>query len=434
MNFYVYHKFNLGLINFLCHNLSNRNIDDILKKVTGNYNGVDVVFYFGFANFGKFDDKTLSDGYHIICREEAVQEKFFLEDMNTYQKKFGFPECLKHEYSLLNSNIEFNTYNWILFWNFGENKFVHMGTHDLSDNDELESLKKIVNSTIFLSDNYIHDDTPYGKVNPYAKVNSRKLIKTLTNDVFMWNYYAQIVWANEFKNVFKHLNPPHKLCVSFRSPKPHRIEICEKLGNKNLKDVYVSYSSKFFESSEGKIDHTWDGIEYNKIYDTLKTIKNLNINKIGESSETDFQNLRLAGNTSSYMEFDYYFRILYQGKLQLLDETHSNYVSKNNPMVPINLSEKTYILLLANIPFISTHHYPIDLIQEHILNVEYPYYYEIKEASNDIDKLVSFIEKIIINFDEMYPKIQEWTNLVHEELQKKIRNENSFLEHMTTKI
>ena len=424
MNFYVYHKFNLGLINFLCHNLSNRKIDDISKKVTGNYNGIDVVFYFGFANFSKLDDRTLSDGYHIICREEAVQESFFLEDMNTYHKEIGYPNCLKHEYSLLNSNIEWHVYNWILFWNFGENKFIHIPDGNTERNKELQLLKEITDKTIFFSDNYIHDDTPYSIVNP------KKLIKTLTNDVFMWNYYAQITWANEFKNVFKHLNPPHKLCVSFRSYKPHRFELIKKLGNKNLSDLYISYSSALFERFENTIDKTWN-IDYNKKYQELKKIPNVNVNNVGFHNEIDFENINLAGNKYSYMEFDYYFRILYQGKLQLLDETHAYC---ENEQVPMNLSEKTYILLLANIPFISTHHYPIDLIQEHILNLEHPYYYEIKEVSNDTDKLVSFIEKVIINFDEMYPKIQKWTNLVHEELQKKIRNENSFLEHMTTKI
>ena len=192
----------------------------------------------------------------------------------------------------------------------------------------------------------------------------------------------------------------------------------------------MSITITLFERFENTIDNVWN-IDYNKKYQELKKIPNVNVNNVGFHSEVDFENINLAGNKYSYMEFDYYFRILYQGKLQLLDETHA--YSKNKD-APTNISEKTYILLLANIPFISTHHYPIDLIQEHILNVEHPYYYEIKEVSNDTDKLVSFIEKVIINFDEMYPKIQEWTNLVHEELQKKIRNENSFLEHMTTKI
>lgn len=430
MNFYVYHGFTLGLVNVLCHNISDRKVDEVGKKVSGLYNGVDVCFYFDFnRKTSDLDDEAISSGYHIICREDAVQKIFFLPDMNRYQKEFNFPECLKHEYSLLNSELHQEGkhetgYIWLLFWNFGENKFAHLGYDFLDTDEEFKNLGTLVNNTIFFSDNYIHEDTRYSKI-----VNPRKLNKTLTNDIFMWNYHAQIAWANEFKNIFKYLNPPHKLCVSFRSPKPHRIEICKKLGSKNLKDVYISYSSSFFEKRKGEKDP--NGIEYDNTYHTLKNIKNLNINKIGKDSETDLENLEASGNRKdSRFEIDFYFRILYQGKLQLLDETHAY---ETNSHTPINLSEKTYILLLANIPFISTHHYPFDIIQEHILDVEYPYYIEIKDARNNTDKLVSFIEKLIENFDEMYPKIKEWTNLVHQELQRRLREENSFLEHMTGK-
>ena len=326
---------------------------------------------------------------------------------------------------MLDSNLEFHDKKWILFWNFGENKFVHIKTSNRDYNKELKLLRKLVNKTTFISDNYINDNTNL------LGLTDNNFIKTLTNDVFMWNYYARITWANEFKEIYKYLNAPHKLCVSFRSPKPHRIEICEKLSKKNIKDVYVSYSSTFFELRKGQKDHSWDEIHYDETYSKLKQLTNIHINRVGDYSETDFENLSISGNNSSYMEFDYYFRILSKGKVQLLDETHS-YVTDTD--IPMNLSEKSYILLLANIPFISTHHYPLDLIKKHIIDIEYPYYNEIKEVSNDTDKLVSFVEKFISNFDEMYPPIREWTNTVHSALQNKIKTENSFLEYITTKI
>ena len=423
MNFFVYHSFNLGLIHFLCHNVSDRIIDESLKKVTGTYNNINLTFYFN--SFSDLPYEVLSDGYHIVCREEAVKKWFYLQDMNLFQKRIGFPECLKYEYQLLNSNLEFHDKKWILFWNFGENKFVHIQNKDLDHNKELRLIRKLVNNTIFISDNYINENSPFSQINP------NKLIKTLTNDVYMWNYYARITWANEFKEVFKYLTPPHKICISFRSAKPHRIEICEKLGTKNLKDVFISYSSAFFEIRKGEEDRSWNEIKYDETYNRLKNIPNLNINKVGSFSETDFENLNVSGNRESYMEFDYYFRILSKGQIQLLDETHS-YV--DDAELPMNLSEKSFILLLANIPFISTHSYPLDLIKIHILDLEYPYYNEIKEVNNNTDKLISFIETLLENFDEMYPKIKEWTDKVHIELQKRIRTENSFLEHMTTKI
>ena len=130
------------------------------------------------------------------------------------------------------------------------------------------------------------------------------------------------------------------------------------------------------------------------------------------------------------MELDY-FRILPQGKVQLLDETH---VYSENEDTPMNLSEKTYIYLLANIPFISTHHYPLDLIKKHIIDLEYPYYDDIVKVSNNTNELVNFIKKFLNNFDEMYPKIKKWTDTVHKKLKNEIYTKNSFLEYMTTKI
>jgi ribosomal protein S17E len=56
------------------------------------------------------------------------------------------------------------------------------------------------------------------------------------------------------------------------------------------------------------------------------------------------------------------------------------------------------------------------------------------KVSNDTDELVKFIKKFLDNFDEMYPKIKEWTDLVHKKLINEIYTKNSFLEHMTTKI
>lgn len=423
MKFFVYHNFSWGIVYFLSHNLQDKNIDQSKNYVSGYYNNTFVEFYFN--SFSELEYSELSNGYHVICREEAVKKWFHLEQLSTFQDKIGFPECLKYEYQVLLKNLEFHDKKWILFWNFGENQFVHIRNTKIQFSKELKLLKKLSDSTLFFSDNHIDSNSEYNIIPP------NNLLKSLTNDIFMWNYYAEITWANEFKNVFKYLSPPYKLCTSFRSPKPHRIEICEKLGNKNLDDVYITYSSMFFEKRKGETDKSWEMIEYDDTYDYLKNIPNLHINKVGFYSEYDFENLNISGNNKSYMEFDYYFRILAKSKVQLLDETHS-YVSDKE--IPMNLSEKTYILLLANIPFISTHHYPFDLIKKHIIDIEYPYYDDMVRISNDTDALVEFIDYFIENFDEMYPKIKDYTDKVHNELQRRIKTENSFLEHMTTKI
>ena len=70
----------------------------------------------------------------------------------------------------------------------------------------------------------------------------------------MWNNLVQIRWANEFYQIFKYLNPPYKLCMSFRSPKPHRVKIVEEMTKQNRDDVFVSFSTAIFEEYRGGYD------------------------------------------------------------------------------------------------------------------------------------------------------------------------------------
>ena len=422
MKFFVYHNFHNGIFLFLCHNLKDRIVDEEKKYVCGYYNDVFVEFY--FQSFTDLPREELLTAYHIIYREDAIKKWFFIDNFGKYEYQLGFPECLKPEYQTLIDEIDFDDKKWVLFWNFGENKFIHIPEDRIERNRELKLLKEISEKTIFFSDNFINEDSSYAIPNP------KKINHALTNDIFMWNHLAEITWANEFRNIFKNLSPPNKLAISFRSYKPHRFELIKKLGSENLSELYLSYSSALFERFQNTIDKTWD-IDYNKKYEELKKIPNVNVNNVGFHNQIDFENINVAGNKYSNMELDYYFRILPQGKVQLLDETHAY---SSNPKTPMNLSEKTYIYLLANIPFISTHHYPFDLIKKHILDLEYPYYEDMVKVSNDTDELIKFIKKFLDNFDEMYPKIKEWTNKLHKKLINEIYTKNSFLEHMTTKI
>ena len=420
MKFYIYHPFSMGLVYLLTHNTQNRIIDKDNELVICEYNNHKLEF-----NFNNFRE-TEKDSYHIIFRQDSVKYPFMYNDMNHYQIQLGFPECAKHEYKLLLDNLDFNL-NWILFWNYGENKFVHIRKETMARSREIKYLKQLSEKTKLFSDNIFTNDSPLNEILDDSNFNS-----CLTNDVYVWNYLAHIRWASEFKNIYENLNPPHKLCVSFRSPKHHRIEIIEKLGNQNNDNIFLSFSSAIFEEYRGTYDHSWTDIHYDTLLDKIKSIPNVHLNDVGFDVTNDFENLYIVGNTEkNQMEFDYYFRILPKAKVQLLDETHAYISDIEHPM---NLSEKTYIFLLSNIPFISTHHYPFDLIKKHIVDLDYPYYDEMVKVSNNTDELVNFINYFLDNFDEMYPKIKEWTNKVHIALMKRMDSENSFLEHMTTKI
>ena len=419
MKFYVYHPLTIGLVYQLTHNTQNRVIDEKNSKVTCTYNNVDMEF-----NFNNFRE-TEKGAFHIIVRQEMVTKDFgMIPEAREFLPDIGFPECIKHEYKALLDGLKWDL-NWILLWNYGENSFVHLRRENISKCREIKYLNELSKKSIFVSDNLFNNETDIG-------VDSKNFVNTLTNDVYVWNYLAHIRWASEFKNIYKNLNFDYKLGVSFRSPKPHRIQILELLARENNKDIFLSFSSAIFEEYRGTYDHSWSDIHYDKLLEHIKTIPNVHLNDVGFDVKNDFENLYIVGNTEkNQMEYDYYFRILPKSKVQLLDETHAY---KNNIDIPMNLSEKTYILLLANIPFISTHHYPFDIIKNYIIDLDYPYYDEMVEVTTNPHKLVDFIKKFLENFDEMYPKIKDYTNKVHTELTNRLQSENSFLKHMTTKI
>ena len=434
LDFFIYNSYNNDFFYYICHNLQNRKIQldtDVIMRgdykliefVTGEYNGITCNFFFN--KFNGVDESRMVNGYHLISRRESVEHGCFIEPpLNGLQNTLGFPTCLKSEYEILIKELDEGS-KWVLFWNFGENKFVHINNDSV---DELNLLKEFSEKGILVSDNFIKKNT---NVSDY--IEPTKLKHFLSNDLFMWNSMAKIFYANEFRPIYDNLNYKYKLAISFRFPKKHRIDICKTVSELNRDDIFLSYSSHFFErrGNQTYYDGESSSNNYNDTYGELETISNLNINKVGDYSEIDYKNLLLLSNDTSALELDYYYRILTQAPVILLDETHSYNTDDD---IPMNLSEKTYILILANKAFLSTHHYPLDIIREYILDIEHPYYNEIKEAAGNPSKIVNLIDNFLNNFDTMYPLLLEYTNQLNSKLLSVLNSENSFLEHMTTKI
>jgi hypothetical protein len=91
------------------------------------------------------------------------------------------------------------------------------------------------------------------------------------------------------------------------------------------------------------------------------------------------------------------------------------------------LSEKTIGMILMNIPFISTHIYPIDFLTKQFDLSKHPFYDEIKEHSGDAEKFVKFVQKFMSKFDENYLLIKEWTGLCHDKFMNKLDTHNDLL-------
>ena len=86
-------------------------------------------------------------------------------------------------------------------------------------------------------------------------------------------------------------------------------------------------------------------------------------------------------------------------KMQLLDESWAWY---SNNFKSQYLSEKTIGYVLANIPFISTHTYPLDILQSMLNLDKHPFYNQIQEVQGDTDKLAEFIKDFVKDFDKNY--------------------------------
>jgi hypothetical protein len=423
MLFNVYHKKTEKLVQYLTHNTTDR--EDLGSIIRCNFKGHEFTF-----EFLDFPDYSNPNAYHIIIKQFAFPSKvnkdtsFFLNVHDKYWDiiEKGYPNNIEDEYDIIIDNIDLSK-KWVLLWSHGENAFARIGYDTWSTSSEMQKLSKLTNSTYFFIDNVESSDTY--SINHFGL--DFKVKETLTQDIYLWNMIAHIRWAYEFKDIFKNLTPEYQFCLALRNPKPHRLEMFRELDSLNNSNVYLSQYDLLFDENKGKVVAHFPEITWDWYRDELNKLKNLNWNR--EVDETDdFANLNIVGNRDvSRFEHDYYFRILPKAKIQILEETQSH---QSDYKIPQCLSEKTYLLLLANIPFISTHHYPLDIIKKIILDIPHPYYSEIKSFDTDKSKLKDFIQKFSDNFDEMYPPLRDYTQKVHDALMYKINTDNSLLSNM----
>jgi hypothetical protein len=230
----------------------------------------------------------------------------------------------------------------------------------------------------------------------------------LTNSIHQWNEVISIRWHYEFKNIFEKLNHPYDLCFSVRHHKKNRIDILNGLAKLNNDRLYLSR----VDNSKSK--------EFNKFNNLFeKNIQN-NITK-----GNNFNDISWLQNVGEYEYLDYMMRILPMAKMHILSESWD---FKNGDYASNYLSEKTYGFLLAKIPFISTHPYPLEIIKK-ILNIEdHPFYKEIKLINGNVEKFIKFVEQFMKNFNENHILCKRWIELVHDALMEKINKENSLLD------
>jgi hypothetical protein len=92
------------------------------------------------------------------------------------------------------------------------------------------------------------------------------------------------------------------------------------------------------------------------------------------------------------------------------------------------LSEKTFALILAGIPFISTHEYPLQILQKILYLPPHPFFEESKRCKTNGKLFAEFVDKFLENFDENYLLCKEWSDLAHNRLMTSVETKNSLLD------
>jgi hypothetical protein len=390
---YIHHPFSHQLFYKFFHNTSDINIEEEIGCATFIYNNskYEVIFNENITNE--------TDGYHLIdfLTYYIEQEEATSREINVYKK------ILK--------NLEGKS-NWIVSLMKTEKLLITEKIQGLKYKNDTEFyIQEILKNNFVITDNVI---LRYSTLPDYFK----NLFFVFSNSIFNWNSYINIRWFYEFKSVYDKLNFDYDIGFSIRNPKPNRIEILKLLYKINNPKLFLQISDFIYKNKNFDLE--------NINMDILHSISKLNgifINKL--EGNYDFDNISLLSTWNHGIDFDLFFRYLSKSKIQILDESWSFSSVEYKTQY---LSEKTIGYILAGVPFIPTHSYPLEILNQNLDIKEYPFFNNIKTIKGNPEKIVNFIEHFLIDFEYNYKLIKEWTDDVHLKFIKKVNTENSLLD------
>ena len=408
---YVHHYYTKSLFYKLAHNTTNRTdkIKDGIGNVVCEYGGIQLEFIFN----PELNDNE--DGYHLIdfltiLSQLNKDNKF--SSIDCYNKKNGEDahrgkwgaEWGVNDIPIMKwiANTLKDKKDWLICLFRTEKSFIKYDGLNYPPVQDLEiQINRLKNHKI-LSDNCFINEIIERK---YPNHNF-----LLTNTIFEWNDLLSIRWYYEFKNIFEKLNQPYDMCFSMRYHKRHRIDIINELSKLNNEKIFLSRV---------------DNCKNTEFFNYKNRILNINYN-ITEGE--DFADLTYIENIEHYL--DYLMRILPMSKLHIVSETWDWVMGD---LTSNYLSEKSYGLLLANVPFITIHPYPLEIISK-ILNVEpHPFYNEIKNIKSNPFKFSKFISEFMLNYNDNYLLCKNWVNTAHHSLITQIQTKNSLLDLVMSK-
>jgi hypothetical protein len=397
MKLYVHHYYQKSIFYKIAHNTTDREyfIENNEGIVKCKYNGVEIEIVF------KQEISFENDGHHILDYFTAL----FYGDRDP---KIGYIHRDQHYmeretqqiltiYKNLLKDAPKNQ-KWIITY-FRTEKILQ--TNDTSVNNvkwfEIEQMLSDLGNHHIVIDNVFLTDSSESK--------HPNLHFALTNTVFQWDEIIAIRWFYEFKQIYDKLNFDYDLMYSIKNHKVNRVNIINELEKLKNPRLLLQRSDSLQNSDYKKREQNLKHIYVNSIY-----------------GDNDFADVSWITNHQGYM--DMFFRVLTKSKMQILCESWS---WDNREFSSQYLSEKTFALILSNIPFISTHEYPLQILQKILDLPSHPFYKESKRCKTNGKLFAEFVDKFLENFDENYLSCKEWSDLAHNKLMTLVENDNSLL-------
>jgi hypothetical protein len=402
MKLYIHHYYQKSIFYKIAHNTTDREyfIENNEGIVKCKYNGVDIEIVF------KQEISFENDGHHILDYFTALfygdsDPKIGYIHRDQHYMERETQQILTIYKNLLKDKPK--NQKWIITY-FRTEKILQ--TNDTSVNDvkwfEIEQMLSDLGNHHIVIDNVFLTDSSESK--------HPNLHFVLTNTVFQWDEIIAIRWFYEFKQIYDKLNFDYDLMYSIKNHKVNRVNIInelEKLKNPRL----------LLQRSDSLQNPDYKKREQN--------LKHINVNSI--YGDNDFADVSWIINHQGYM--DMFFRVLTKSKMQILCESWS---WDNREFSSQYLSEKTFALILSNIPFISTHEYPLQILQKILDLPSHPFYKESKRCKTNGKLFAEFVDKFLENFDENYLLCKEWSDMAHNKLMTLVENDNSLLNLILT--
>lgn len=402
MKINIHHYYTDSLFQKFFHNVKNKKFIDM----TNTHLGVGrVSFDYNGKNFEVTFNPEINDddGLHIIdffgVLRQRDQNKIFTDTHLRGSDSFAIIQRI--------ADLIENKKNWVVCLFRTEKIFIKNDNAKIKTDGTIQ-IEEIENQILRLSNHFILSDNIF--INELVVNKYPNLYNPFTNIIFQWNEMISIRWFHDYKNITDVIQPKYKLGYSIRAHKPLRVKIGEELTQ--FDEVFVSQTNVITNDS---------------VQPKYRKIEGAHLNDY--DSEIDFENLRIMSNIT--VGLDYFLRILPMSKIQICDESWAH---NSNDYHSQYLSEKSLGLILANIPFISTHSYPYDCLSSLIGGSKHPFYNESKQYQGNPKLFAEFIRSFLDNFDENYTLCKNWIEECHNTFINRLYKENSMLDMIINKV